>query len=151
MQSSRLFKRTLTVPFSISELAGGLAEANGLASLTSEGVKLDWETSETLFGSKMSKGSVTIPLDEIVAVELKRSWYFWYALQIQTESLDSVSAVPSSKQGKVSVTVSRSHFEEAKRFVVALNQTIMEQDIHLLDDELRLLRDDPETDRRLSD
>lgn len=147
MQSSRISRRFLTVPFSISELAGGLAEANGLASLTSKGVKLEWETSESFFGLKMSKGSVTIPLDEIVAVELKRSWFFWYMLHIQAASLDIVSAVPSSKQGKVSVTVSRSHFEQARRFVVTLNQYATEQDIHLLDDELRLLGEGAPTER----
>jgi hypothetical protein len=149
MRESRLTRRSMTVPFAISELAGGLAEAHGLASLTSEGVRLEWETSETFFGSKVSKGSVTIPLDEIVAVDLKRSWFFWYALQIQTASLEVVSAVPNSKQGKVSVTISRNHYELARRFVVTLEQAITEQDIHLLDDELRLLRDEAETQRQL--
>ena len=136
----RLAANHLTTPleqvsFKVGNIHAGVAEAVGIAKVTTESLIIEFDVIDVFgvkkhvhervgkkinrfFGSgeKVEPAIVHIPYDNIVAVRFCKG-VLSNKIQIQTNSLDVVSAIPESKHGKFEFRVPKKEGEAAKAWV----------------------------------
>ena len=101
------------VPFHFPELYGGLADSEGLLSITSVSLVLEFQIKDGLIGALKSKVKrVELNFDQVDEVRL-RSNFLRTDLTIVVSSMRLVEDIPSAKKGQVQVNFPRSHRREA--------------------------------------
>jgi hypothetical protein len=116
-----------SVPFTLSELYGGLAACEGL--LRDEGgyVALEFQIKDAVAGViKSGVREVRIPVKELVSVTLTKGWLgtSWLGVKIvmQTARMESLKDVPGASQGRVELHIARKDRDLAERFVADLHE-----------------------------
>ena len=93
-----------------------MAEGSGLAKLTEESLKIEFQTTDWLGTVQSTPRHVQIPHASVVAVNF-RAGMFSDRIDVQTDSLDLVSVIPNSQQGKFSLKTARNQRTESVDFV----------------------------------
>ncbi len=112
----------LSLPFTIPELYAGCACAYGIAHIRENGIELEFEIRDEVFGSvKSAAKKVLISSENIVAVRLHDK-FFSTRLEIQTDRLDVVNEVPNSKQGQFGLKIKKTDRERGEVFAAELTR-----------------------------
>lgn len=130
------FIDNIKVPFS-KDVYGGLAIATGFMGLSKEGIALEFEIEEAIFGSKLLKSDVkykVIPFKEIDYINLKKGLVFT-TLTIRTKGLKALSDIPGSHQAEVKFRVPRKSRNIASEFVSCAVLKISEQEIKKIENQ----------------
>lgn len=110
------------LPFSISELYGGLACAYGIAHLGDSGIELEYEVQDEVFGTvKSGAKQVRVPLENIVSIEFVKG-IFSDRVEIQTDRLEIANEVPNSKQARFQLGTKRADADRARKFVAEVKR-----------------------------
>lgn len=116
-----------SVPFTIPNVYEGFAEAHGLLKLTQPGVVLEFQVKDGLVGLIKSRvNEVTVPLDEIVSVELKKGW-FQRRLLLRCRSLATLANIPKHKSGTIALRIARDNMRVAREVVSMLRVSLAER------------------------
>ncbi len=118
--------RKLRVPFTIAKLYGGLAKASGCIRFDGKNVSLEFEVKDDVLGY-VSSGikNISIPLSEIVSLQLKQGLFVWInSIEITTDQLSTLKNVPRSEQGRAKLQIARRDLPLAKRFATAVQRVL---------------------------
>jgi len=116
--------RPLSLPFSISNVYAGFAEAFGIARFDGRQVTLEFEVKDGIAGViKSELKDVTVPIEDIVSIVFQ-SGILKHKVAIQTDYLRSVAEIPGVSRGKVLLNIDRSDRETAERFVAAIDRSL---------------------------
>ena len=108
---------TVTLPFTVPNLFGGLAEGKGLAAASSELLTLEFILKETVLSVlKSGMKQIQIPRTELDLVQLKQGW-FGSKVRIRVKSLRWLADLPGCDTGEVSLRIARSDRDRALEFV----------------------------------
>jgi len=120
--------RPLTLPFAIRSFYQGFEtwqNAFGIMSYDGLAVTLEFEIRYAFTGALRSgPHTVSVPVDEIASLRLRQWWFNLPILVLQTDTMQSVSEIPKSRQGKVVFRIALSDFQTAKRFVDTVNRDL---------------------------
>jgi len=115
-----------TVPFSLSNVFGGLAEGDGL--LINEGSHLcvEYQVKDGIVGVlKSDIRRLRIPIEELVSVTLTKGWFGtkWLGVKIviQAARMDAFEDFPNASHGRVELGISRKDHDAAEEFVFRLH------------------------------
>jgi hypothetical protein len=110
------------VPFKYDELYGGLADCQGLIRLDGKDLCLEFQVKDSIVGVlKSDVKQVRIPIRELSAVRLERSWFGLVTrLAIQANRLEPVQEIPGINQGRLVLGVARRDRPAAERLVAEL-------------------------------
>jgi hypothetical protein len=133
----------ISLPFSIPDV-NHIGKAEGLAKISAAGVILEFEVQ--YLGGLLKPGvqEVWIPLEEIEAIDLRKSW-LKTKLEITLNSMETLSKVPNSEKGIITLHLARKSSENAERAIAFLHEKLTEQKMmrgrrtdfqQLLDDDL---------------
>lgn len=120
--------RPLTLPFAIHNIsrkfeimrhAYGIMRYDGLA------LMLEYDIRNALSGAIVSDPqTASVPVDDIVSLRLRGWWFATTILVLQTDSMQSVSEIPNSRQGKAVFRIAHSDVETAAHFVDTVNRDL---------------------------
>lgn len=117
----------LSVPVSIPEAYGGMAECNGALRLTDAGLRLEFESRDGFLRLiRSGVKEVEIPWAEVADLKLKRGW-FSTRLLLTVKSMKALTGVPGTQGSHVVLAVARAHRELARQLAFAANLRICEQ------------------------
>ena len=96
---------TVALPFKLTKVYGGLAEAAGIVRGYATGLKFEFEVMDGFNLTKSSTKFVDVPYDELVSVERQEGWLGLLAdkIKLQGESIETLKKLPSASQGKVTL------------------------------------------------
>ena len=107
------------IPFSIPNVHGGFATADGILRFDGNAIEVEWQTKDSVFGSFKSGPHVqTIPVSEILWVRSKSR--NGSRIAIQTDKLTDAERIPGSQSGTIKLNVGRSDRSMALAFVVEI-------------------------------
>jgi hypothetical protein len=110
-----------SVPFSIDEVYGGLADCQGIVSATESCLVLEFETRDSVFGVlKSGVKSVEIPFPELESVTYEQR-LFSATIRICVRSLITVADMPGLKEGEIKLKIARKNRSKARLFASAVN------------------------------
>jgi hypothetical protein len=113
-----------TVPFMLSNVFGGFANADGL--LRNEGAQLclEYQVSDGLVGVlKSGVKQLCIPMENLVSVTLTKGWFgLGHKIVIQVDKLELLEDMPEASQGQIRLSIARKDHEAAEAFVERLYQ-----------------------------
>ena len=97
----------LHLPFTIDNDNTGLTEVEGILHPEEEGLRVEWQMKDAIFGVVKGKAkSINIPYGEVGDAVFKSS--FWgTSLTLRLNSLEIASQVPLSKAGRIKLKVKR--------------------------------------------
>jgi len=102
-----------SVPFHFSEIYGGLADSEGLLSISSDALTLEFQIKDGLIGAFKSRVKrVELPFAQIREVQLQSNM-LGANLTVVADSMQLVEDVPNAKQGEFKVKFPRSHRRQA--------------------------------------
>jgi serine/threonine protein kinase len=114
----------LSVPVSLGDVYGGLAEAHGILRLADDMLHLEYTVKDSLFGVIRSRVKrVSIPLSEVVSVEVKTG-LMSTVLRIGTSSLSHLEGFPEAKSGALRLRVVREQRHAAHALADVVNRRI---------------------------
>jgi len=106
----------ISIPFSIAAY-DGFASVEGLMSFDDLSLTLEFELKDSVVGLlKSDVKNVQIPVEEIVSIELHKGW-FRTRLAIQASTLNATKGIPESSQGRVTLSIARSHRDAVEQLV----------------------------------
>jgi len=121
-------ERPLTLPFAIRSFYQGFEtwqHAFGIIRYDGLALTLEFEI-RYAFTDALRSGpqTVSVPLDDIVSLRLCGWWFNLPILVLQTNSMQSVSEIPKSRQGKAVFRIACTDVETAGRFVDTVNRDL---------------------------
>src|SRR5262245_6985249 len=116
-----------SVPFTLSELYGGLATCEGLLRDEGKEIALEFQVKDAVAGFiKSGVREVRVPLKDLVSVTLDKDWlctsWLGVKIQIQTARMELLKDVPGASQGRVELHIARKDRDLAERFVADLHE-----------------------------
>ena len=116
-----------SVPFTLSELYGGLATCDGLLRDEGEKIVLEFQVKDAVAGFiKSGVREVRVPLKDLVSVTLTKGWLgtSWLGVKIviQAARMELLKDVPGASQGRVELHIARKDRDLAERFVADLHE-----------------------------
>lgn len=122
-----------SVPFQFPEVYGGLADSEGLLSISSDVLTLEFQVKDGLIGAFKSRvKKVELPFDQIREVELQSNM-LGTNLTVVADSMQLVEDVPNAKQGEFKVKFPRSHRKEATALAREASVRVSQNKIDRLD------------------
>ncbi len=108
--------------FYIDDLYGAFAKANGIAELTDDGLLLEFEIKDSIFGAFKSKvRQEFVPFEEITGIRLQRG--MWNSkLCLQGRRLSTFSKMPTSEGGEVTLMFRREYRGSVERLARELRE-----------------------------
>ncbi len=101
------------IPFHFPEVYGGLADSEGLLSVSADALILEFQIKDSLIGAiKSSVKRVELPYDKLDEIRLRAN-FIRVDLTIVANSLQLVEDIPNAKNGQIQVKFPRSHRREA--------------------------------------
>ena len=117
-----VMRRRISLPFKNDQIHGGMSQLHGIAHLLEENLEIEFRVHK--FGvSKSGKKTVVIPYSQIVNT-LLNCGMFSSSMEIQSGSLETFDEVPGSVQGRLKMTLEKSHDQLAEEFRIALDSRI---------------------------
>jgi hypothetical protein len=114
-----------TLPFTLWNVLGGFASADGL--LRNEGAHLcvEYQVKDGIVGVlKSNVQELRIPMEHIVSATLDRGWLglnrFGIKLVIQVSHMDWLRDMPDASQGRMTLRIARADRPAAEAFVACL-------------------------------
>ena len=124
--------QTPVVPFFIDQIYQGFATARGLASMTSDGLTLEFEVKDAVVGVlRTGPRHVHIELDHLGGVELITGW-FTTRLRIRTRTMAALSAVPGDHTDCIQLGVRRQDRPMAQALASAIALRLSERQLEIL-------------------
>ena len=112
--------QTPVVPFFIDQVYQGFATARGLASMTADGLTLEFEVKDAVVGVlRTGPRQVHIQIDQLGSVELITGW-FTTRLRIRTRTMAALSALPGDHTDCIQLGVKRQDREKAQALASAI-------------------------------
>ncbi len=107
------------VPFSIGDVYGGLAKAEGILRFDGQQLTFEFRVKDEFVGV-VSSGikNISVPVSDILAVDLRSGW-FNYTLELVTDQLATLHDIPRAES-------TRARLQIAKRDVPAASQLVHE-------------------------
>ncbi len=125
-----------SVPFQFSEIYAGLADSEGLVSITSDALVLEFQIKDGLFGAFKSRVKrIELPFENIGEVQLQSN-LLARNLTVVVDSMQLVEDVPNAKQGEIKIKFPRSHQREATALAREASIRVSETRLKRLDDML---------------
>lgn len=107
-----------TVPFTIPNLLGCLAECHGMLRGDGACLVLEFQVQDNIFGwLRSSPKTVRLPLDQLESIELRKSWFSASNLVVQAKNLSAVAPIPGSRQGRIELRIAKKDRAIAEQFV----------------------------------
>ena len=121
-QESPMYVESL--PFRFPDTLGGLKRSGGVLRAEADGLVLESQTRDGLFGViKSGVKKVAIPFDRIDEVPL-RSNLFRTELEIRVSSMELAADVPGSKHGTIRLKVPRRYRTEAREMALEASDRV---------------------------
>jgi hypothetical protein len=141
-----MLTESISLPFDLPGVYQGLAEGRGMLRAHRDGLILEFQVKDSIFGMLTSDvKEVTLPIEEIASLELRKGW-IRTRITIRTTSLKTLSAVIGSQGAEITLRVSRKHRALAEELASMLNLRLCALDLKKMEESLDLGR----TDRKLS-
>lgn len=123
------------VPFKLSDLYGGFAEAFGLIKIEKKTLVLEIETKDTITGLiKSGVKRYTFPIEAINSVKFKNS-FFSRKLIISFINMVSLEQFPYRKEDCIELSIAKKDIDAALTLTSHLNYLISEHRLESLDRE----------------
>jgi serine/threonine protein kinase len=114
----------VSVPFTIPDLSGGFTAAYGVLQLYEQGLALEFEVKEEVFGKVVNAARVvSVPIEKILSAELKKGW-FGSQLVVNTGSILVTKDIPASQQGTFKLKLGSEVRSMGVELVQQLNQML---------------------------
>lgn len=124
----------LSLPFFIDDLYSGLAKVNGLLSLDSDQVRIEFQTQDNLVGIfKGNTGTRHVSLRDIYKFELKSNW-FTRSITLRPTTLGALDGIPGVDDGQLKLKFKKRDLEIARDLVSHANLRLSEIRLEDLDD-----------------
>lgn len=121
-----MLSETTTLPFTIPDIFGGLAEAKGLLRVNDETLALEFAVKESFFGLlTLNAHELDLPLRQLDSVDLRQGW-FSHRLNLQFKSLRGLEHLPRSEGGRCQMAIARRDQATAQKTVALLQLKIAE-------------------------
>lgn len=128
-----MLAESVSVPFTIPHLYGGLGEGSGIATAGRDGLSLEFETKDAVLGMmKSGVRDVTLALGDLVSVKLDKSWTNT-KIVVRARSMKALADVPGSEGGEVTLYVARKDRALAERLVSVLTFELSEHALQQAD------------------
>ena len=127
-----------SVPFTIDDVYGGWAEAEGILSFDGSNFEMQFQTSDSLVGVlKSDIKKVTFPMEDVGDIQFKKK-FFSRSITIRFNDMEAAAALPNAKSGEIVLAVKRKHT------MMALD-LIAQAQLDLAESRLRRAKDDGES------
>lgn len=122
------------IPFHLSNLNHGLAEAKGLIHIRKNGITLEFEVKDTFGGFiKSDLKEIDIPFDEIESLTYKKG--FWGGtIKIEGNSMRTFDGIPSAEQGRCELKIKRNDRDTAEHTISSARVALSEHKLNKLGD-----------------
>jgi hypothetical protein len=106
-----------TVPFTIGNVFGGLAESDGILSVDGADLKFEFRTIDGLIGLfKSDVREVKVPIDKIEEIKFDKG-FFGCELVIRVSEMRAATAVPNFSEGEIELEIDKKHSSAAEELV----------------------------------
>jgi hypothetical protein len=120
------------LPFSLPNAYQGLGLGTGIATATTEGLRLEFEVKDGFVGVlKSGVRNVDISMAELYSVNLKQGW-FLTKLFVRTRSMSALQNIPGAEGAQVELRIARKDRSAARNLVSILTLTLSEQQLQSL-------------------
>jgi hypothetical protein len=120
------------LPFSLPNVYQGLGLGTGIATATTEGLRLEFEVKDSFVGVlKSGVRNVDISMAELYSVNLKQGW-FLTKLFVRTRSMSALQNIPGAEGAQVELRIARKDRSAARNLVSILTLTLSEQQLQSL-------------------
>jgi hypothetical protein len=124
------------LPFTITDLYGDFAEANGIARLEDDTLVLEYQTKDSILGIiKSDVKIVRIPLLKLSSVRFEKKWFKNF-LFISAQSMATLADVPGCEQGTLRLTISKKYRALAEQFSAEAELRMAELNLKNLDSDM---------------
>ncbi|WNJ17299.1 hypothetical protein [Pontibacter sp. G13] len=114
------------LPFTIENLVGGFARANGVLQVVKDRLEVEFQTQDTVIGKiKSEPKMVAIPLTEIDSVAFKSNW-FGASMTIRVLDLRLLQQLPKSEDSEFKIKVNKKDKDKATSLESVINLRISE-------------------------
>ena len=113
-----------SIPFKVTGLKSGLAEAQGLLHLADDVLVLEFETKDTVIGATLSRvHEIRVSLSDIESIE-NRKKIFGSKLRLKAFKMKTFDGFPGHKQGQIELEFSRREKEAAQDLSKLINHKL---------------------------
>jgi hypothetical protein len=126
--------------FTIPDVYHGFAEVGGVAMISVDGLRLQWETRDTLIGCFRTRVSeILVPWSELVAAEYRTNLFGRGSLRLRTVSLQSLGDIPGRQGNELELRFGRDRRHEARDFADRLQLRAAHETVADIHERLRQL------------
>ena len=115
-------RRKISLPFKNDQVHGGLSQLHGIAHLGGDALEIEYRV-HNLGVAKSPKRTIRIPYSRIVNTLLTRGM-FSNSLEIQSGSLETFDDIPGTIQGRLKMTLDKTHDQLSEEFRSALDTRV---------------------------
>lgn len=121
--------QSVSLPFQITDVYGGFGEVSGLVSLEKTGVRLEFQTKDSLFGVvKSAVKEILITFDQLERAQFKKGFFgFGAKLIFGVRSMKLLEAIPHTQQLELCLKVKRGYVEAASQLIWDLENAMTHQ------------------------
>jgi hypothetical protein len=106
-----------TVPFKITNIFHGLKEVQGLIGLDENGIRIEYEEQDSLFGViKSGVSTVRIPFENLQEITFKKGW-FGGKIVLEGNSMNAFNGLPGTEPGSRTLKIKRNDRDEAQKLI----------------------------------
>ena len=120
---------SISVPFSIPEAFGGLAECHGILRSGADGLELEFQSKDGFFGVvKSAVRTVSMAWEDLGGVEFKAGW-FSARVCLTARSLKTFDKVPGARASQIDLAVARQHRPTARELTSFASMRLCEREL----------------------
>ncbi len=126
------------IPFTIPEVFSGFAQADGIAAIRPEGLRLQFETTDTVLGVfRSGVREVIVPWADLAEVTLKNDLFGGATLRLRVANLSALANLPGRQGAELVLKVTRSERKNAAAFAEAIRLRLADQSVAEVMERLR--------------
>jgi hypothetical protein len=130
-----------SVPFSIKEVYGGLAECRGMIRLEGKQLVIELETRDGFLGVfRSGVKTIAIPYSELESVTFRKGFFRGGKLCICARRMSTLAIIPGQREAEVELRIKRRH--RSKAMVLASTANLKAAELSL--ERMRQKGDEPE-------
>lgn len=125
----------IRLPFTLSEVYSGLAEANGLMYVVKDTLLIEVQVKDAFIGFVKSKPKqIRIPFREVISIDYKRN-LFLSRIVLRLGNMTYLSDIPGDNKGEVKLKIKRKDKEMAQNLVSHIKLRVSEIRLDMMDEE----------------